>query len=986
MLEFESYLANALSPLRELRQNAEKNIENKIKLQPTETFLALISFLSNTVENLASLSSILLLNKYFEGNRYGLVDQKTFDTTFDLLTEKLNKPVSKMIRKNIAKILIRFSEVKTSQDQFFNYIAECFQSNLQVVQCFACYLLESASESEVFVRIIRQQAEFVNGILFRAVASCETEVRFNAVLSFFRVFEKIDEERQAGFSACFVKTLEVIVDEPDLRLIDGLLEVTKFNVAIWNGKLDQLIILVLTIVKREEVLRNTKELVVEILKIVIESLDKSTQSNKFWQDTVTIAFTLLADVDYPQDIELWAASLSDPSESDLEHQGFTLLREINEIPQCSDLICQMTQAHLNCSHWVYQSAGIRASALLPVPTPMQILSFSNSNLRVQYSLMKYIEELILLEKSHDLCPHFLRFVLSQCSFQYPSAETRHKMTAFALQVMSEIFSFLISRSNETNRQILSMLPEVYSVLFSFLSNTSTLYQSIEALTSIINYSGASFEAVSNKFLPGLLSILTSPAPTHEDQEIRASCIRCLGSIAESCEEILDFSDLFIKIWSVKSSIPEDEKGVSSIWEILPEFHKKLKSRFSVFLQPVLTDLLSRMSLDLDVHHRLNEIDQAGYTSFKFYVEGKGVYYVVMNEANLQAKTEAVHTLYQMIDYHPDTLETYSKQITQAVFSLMSQDVTMTFKELKQNLLSVLELLPHLDSSDEVLMQFFPILLKELQRQKDPTSLLALLKSTHYFLLNFKSVSAVGLTLAHAYSQFLARSLHRFLTESGGRDQAKAMKYISESVCLLLKSFRQVFSPIFMTEFQLLFSNILWNPSLPAALTLGALNIYCDFVSFTGNLLLQTSSCPLLMKFIELCYHSEPDIRNSAASAIGKCIEKDGKTVACYLNELVPALCHIVSLPDARGSLVAGSESAAACIGKIAVLFKPELFALFIDWVPFTDNAKEAKEMHELLLMNLSLVPGASQPSVLSKLRSTQMLNDASRSLLMKLGN
>lgn len=986
MHEFESYLTNALSPLRELRQNAEKNIENKIKLQPTETFLTLITFLSDTVENLASLSSILLLNKYFEGDRYRMVEQKTFDTTFALLTEKLNKPISKMIRKNIAKILIKFSEIKMSQDQFFNYIIECFQSDLQVVQCFACYLLESASESETFIRIIVQQVEFVNGVLFRAVGSCENEVRFNAVLSFLRVFEKIGEERQVGFSACFLKTLEVIVDQPDLRLIDGLLDVTKFNVAIWNGKLDQLIILVLTIVKREEVLRNTKELVVEILKIVIENLDKNTQSNKFWQDTVTIAFTLLADVDFPHDIEIWASAFSDPSEADLEHQGFTLLREIYQIPQCNDLIYQMTQAHLNCSHWVYQSAGIRASALLSLPTPMQILSLSNNNLRIQYSLLKYIEELILLEKSHDLCAHFLKFILAQCSFQYPSVETRQKLTAFALKVMSEIFSFLISRSNETNSEILSMLPEVYSVLFSFLSNTSTLHQSIEALTSIINYSGASFESVCPKFLPGLLSILTSPAPTHESQEIRASSIRCLGSIAESCEEIIDFSDLFLKIWSVKSLIPEDEKAISSIWEILPEFHKKLKSRFSIFLQPVLTELLTRASLDLDVHHRLNEIEQAGYTSFKFYIEGKGVYYVVMNEANLQVKTEAVQTLYQMIDYHPETLEAYSKQIIQAVYSLMSQDVNMTFKELKQNLLSVLVLLPHLDSSDEVLIQFFPVLLKELQKQKDCKSLLALLKSTHYFLLNFKSITAIGLSLAQSYSKFLALSLHKFLAETAGQVQAKSMKYISESVCLLLKSFRQVFSSIFMNEFQLLFSNILWNPAMPAALTLGALNIYCDFVSFTGNLLVQTSSCPLLLKFIELCYHCEPGIRNSAASAIGKCIEKDSKVVACYLNQLVPALCHIVSLPDARGPGRAGSESAAACIGKIAVLFKPELFELFLDWVPFTDNAKEAKEMHQLLLMNLNLVPSLSQTSVLGKLRSSELLNEESRNLLMKLGN
>jgi hypothetical protein len=982
MIKFESFLKDVLSPRREVRLAAEKSLEDLLISHPTDSYLALISFLDAKIEDLANLSSILILNKFFEDLKYKKVELGVFKNTFNLLAEKLTQPISTKIRVKVAEILVKFSVIQKTQLDLVLYIENCFSSTNIAVQCFGCYLVENACKSQTFSQIFLTRVEIFTGIFFEMMQNRQVEIKVSSILAFYSFLEISDEKNLHFFDRCFLKTLENIVDDPNPLIINSLAETTKLNKSIWSGKLEKLTTLSLSVIKQSNASRNVKYLLVDMLEDFIETNSETLISSVFWQDWVTIAFTLLADVEYPQDLQMWASRSEDPQEIDLCERGLDLLKAVSRLPVCQQLISQLSASHLNASHWVYQAAGIRAVVLVDSFNPVEIFSFETQNVRIQHSLLCSLQDLIESPAFETIIEKTLDFSMKILKKQYETCEIAFKMYSTSLLVLQRVFSRLIRTSFELNAGIQSRLPQVYSVLLQCLSNESTLLPALEALTFVINFSGHFFESISSDFLPGLNALLLSPVLSHGQKEVRAACIRCWGSIVESCSEIFDFSELFKELWNVKERMIDDEKGISSFWEIVPEFHDKLRERFSGFLEIVLVELGVRINLDLEIGHSFSHVIKPGFASIPLNVEGKGLYFVTMNENNVMIKIEAAKVLHQMIDYYPDSLCSHFGIIFNIISTAFNCSFSLKIPEIRENLLKILTLLPCLQSSDDLLLHFFPNLLSEWSLKKDLNSLLLMIKYTYYFLSNFSNISAMGLSYAKVYSTQLSISLNLFLKTDDFSLQSKGIKFISESICILLKSFKQSFSPLFTSDFQLSFSNFLWSPSASSEQVLSALNIFCDFVEFTGNLLVQHSSCPLLEKFIDLCYSECPKIRNSAASAVKKCIEKDFCTVNAYLNNLVPALLFILRLPGARDSFLDGSESAAACLGKIAVLAKPELFSLFAEWIPFSCDQEEAAEMHALFVKNLNLLGDPS--AVLKKLKASEFLDWECRGIVEKL--
>lgn len=973
MEEFKSILLETLNTKRDPRKLAEQRLEFLIKQNPTETFLSLASLISSNSETLATLSSVLIYNKYITQGIIKLIDSSISQNAFDLFTSQLAKNISVKTCNKIGQILAGLSIIDNKEVEFLAYVVNCCQNPSNEVKNFGFYLFVVACEHPSLLRIIQQQVNFLTILISENIVN--QDLSHSVIICLFSILKQIPLVHCQPLEACFFKSLEIILSQPSMQLILGLLEVTEKNPQIWTGKEIKLMFLISSLVRKTEVGKEIRVNVVEVLRTYLNLVNQDNQADGFWQECVSLGFVLLAEPDYCVDIEQWASYESEDLVVSIFKAGFDLLRDVKLFPVCQKLIQQLVNAHLNANYWVQKNAGITASQLLNDSDTSIILSISDSNPRLSWSILDYLSSIVMEKDSQHLYEIILQFTLRTLNNSYSTEVIALKLQVKSLIVIENLFTKCSFLSIDLSQGVIQLLPEIYQSVFRALANSNTLLAGLKALASLIETNGEYFSQVSSQFLNGLTIILNSPATNLKQQEIRAACINCWCAIVEVVQEFTSFTDLFSQIWKIKQGMDESDIGLSAIWYLIPELHKRLKERFSDYLQTVISELINRVKTDIDIHITENEIPIEGYQCITVDIPGRGEKIITMNLNALETKIEASEILYKLVDYYPPTLTPYFPLLLQTYSSLISFEFS---KDLRIISLKTLSTLPKIDNSDNTLVTVSHIVLERLTKLKKTEEIFIVLKYFYKFLKHFTNVSAIGLSVASLLCKQLALFLDNFLIGNSPLI-AEQVAFITEIVCLLMKSFRDKFKPLFFQELQTIFAKLLYDCMLDSEILLSALCIYCDFVEFTGDLLVSNGTCPLLEQFIKLCYHESPDIRQTAATAIVKCLDKEPNIVQSHLNEVKSALIHLIELPNSKDLFIQGSEAAVAGIVKISILFQPELLSTCLNWIPLNTDAEEATEIHRLLINNHKLIP--NHQYLMQSLKSSPYLDEPSRYFL-----
>jgi hypothetical protein len=74
----------------------------------------------------------------------------------------------------------------------------------------------------------------------------------------------------------------------------------------------------------------------------------------------------------------------------------------------------------------------------------------------------------------------------------------------------------------------------------------------------------------------------------------------------------------------------------------------------------------------------------------------------------------------------------------------------------------------------------------------------------------------------------------------------------------------------MQTFKDMYGQIFYKPDATEIELLSAVCIFCDYIEFTGDLMLDSGKCVILDEMLKACTHTNVDIRHSAAYGIGLC--------------------------------------------------------------------------------------------------------------------
>ena len=649
----------------------------------------------------------------------------------------------------------------------------------------------------------------------------------------------------------------------------------------------------------------------------------------------------------------------------------------------------MVLGHLNSSHWVHQNAGITSYILLETENISILTPFANTTPRLQWSLLKSLG-ILCMETNLAESQHCLLVPLITNLLLHPL----NKIKKQALSCLSLYCTSILS--NKTDENIITpYLDNILNAVYNILGINLLLASALSTLSLVIICAGEFFLPYCDKFCPGLRCILNSSCYTVADQGIRAECIRTLGCIIEIMPSSADVKTILNEILNIKKSIQEEDQTMAAIWDVIPQFAESLKSEFSSYLNELMPELLFKANLEIDIH--ISEVDQpmAGYHHIALTIPGFGERIIAANTTKLQAKIKSIETIYNLVSSLNTYFFAWVPQTLTTVLPLIDFPFNST---IRKNSLKTTSRLPFSSEYEDLLI---PITNKLIEMLKKHTKSKALdvYKYCKYLYKLFDSLSNVciiGLANAHILSTVLVDVLKNILSRKSNRKNKlngmdsllyqkeitnmqeddeiddEIMKLIMETVGVLLRSFKTSFSSVFLSCFKNLYGEIFYKSFACESEILNALCLFCDYIEYTGDALIQDFRCPLLDEFIKYSYHQNPLIRQTSAYGIGLCAQKVPELFNNYLASAIEALKFVITLKNPSIEAVLSAESAAGALGKIAILYRSDLIPVWLSCLPLKTDVKEAKEAHSLFLNNLAKLSGHEQ-QVLEKINELKYI-------------
>lgn len=968
MEEFKELLLATLNSNRDTRKQAEQKLQNLFQDHPTWTFQSLISLIPSSSDPLSTLSSVLLHNVYLKQGLIKLIDSPVSQNASNLFLDQLSNNLSPKTKNKIGQILVGLSVIEGNESSFLSYVANCCQNLVSEVTVFGFHMLKISFKYPTLRNLIQQQANYIASLIADKISN--REICEIVIVCLYSILKHIEMDECRLLEASFLKSLEVIINYYSLETIIGLLKITEKKPEIWIGKEKQLIHFSFTIVNKTDISNDIRVNTVEILRTFLNLKTFQGYENSFLRDCITIGFILLAEPEYSQDIELWAAENDDLVFSTFR-AGFDLLNELHEFSTCQLLIQEMANAHLSTNYWVHQNAGIIASLLLKTPDINNLLTIPGSNPRLLWSLLDTFEYTIIAKNSYNLLDQILSFTLNATKILYLSNTITLKIKVKCLLVIERIFFKYSVRLQELSPSISMLIPDTYNEIIKALADNATILAGIKALTMLIITNGEYFAQVSSQFISGLANILNSPVFTYKDKEIRAACLHCWSSIVKHVLQFTSLSELFTELWKIKQGMDETDIGLTDLWSTILEIYERLKEGFSGYLQLVVNDLVLRTNLEIDSQLKENAANQAIKIIIPEQIK-------ISDSINEGIKQEASKLLCEFIEKSPQAMKPYLILLLQASSSLVNLDCNA---KLKIDSLKILSLLPKIDRSDSTLLTTFQIIIERLPKMKDFTEACYLLKYSSESLAQFLSISIIGYNNAEIFCNLLTECLREVLA-SKSESLTGIVVYITDIICLLIKSFKELFIHLFNLYLHGTYSELLFDGLENPEILLRVLGLYCDYIHYTGDLFLSDGVCLLIEQFLKLCYYEIPEIRQKAVTAVVECLEKDPKVIKSEVKQVKSALFYLIELHNARDLYLETSELAISGLVKIGVLFQSQIIETCLNWIPLITNPEKASKTHQLLINNHKLIPNSQ--NFLQFLGSSPYLDDQSRQLLSNL--
>ncbi|CAG9321782.1 unnamed protein product [Blepharisma stoltei] len=1020
MSDFFTVLSGVLSADKDTRTQSEAAFTTLMTSSPTETALQLVNAMG-AEETIASLSIVLFRKK--------VIDTGVYTTFTDAIKAQIRTSMIALVTpthtttylKKLGDVLTNLANTDGWVNEFFGYIAAW--EKVEELKEFSLYLLELAVEFPKLMDTLQQNAASVIELLGSSLQHSNPTVVLSGLNSLASFLSGLTDETQvlkfAYTASPMLTVFTTVLSQPELNVdkvkntLTCLAELTETFPRFWKETLTQLTTVMTTISNSTQLDNEIRSGSVEVLVTLTQKAPGMIKKTAgVIEEIMKTALQLTYEVDNVNDIEAWTTD--DTDENVTTNEPFSLGKDLLNKASYSlgaetvlPYFMTTIPTLINSAEWTHQHTGLLALGLIANGCHEQfeknlneiltmILPFvSSANPRLQWATATTLGLLCTEFEPTIETAHHARLIPAMLTLM--TSSTNVKVQTRGTSALVNYTRGLLAEDDvdpaESLTQYASTVLQTLATLLQQAVTTNNYTLMLEVLNAISTTASAlqsAFAPYYNQFMPALKTLVTIPTTTTQQQEIRATCIRCIGYMIESISEVPenyteDAKSIMNGLVQLKSSLDSEDPATLAINEVISNFADCLKEQFEPYMHVFMPELLTRAQANVDI--TFTDADEGqdlapGMNAVTFDMKGEGKKQLAINTTALQHKIKACRILYDLVSSMGKAFAPYIEQTISTLTPLFAYAYNADIRKYSiRTVACTVGATKDTFQAEALLRVLFPLFTTTLQgTHLSPEDIKRILKALLFVLESVENVAVVGLGYANELAQTLSNQTKAVFTRKVERSTEiqkytdpelyseelevlneeettdnKILRTTMEVVGKLLKNFRKEFQATFLTCFKDMYAQLFFKEKATDEELLSAICIFDDYVEFTQDLMWDSGRSRLTEQMLKFANHKNADIRQSAVYGVGVCAQTvDQATFAPYVNSAVEAVRTIINDGKARSDEYnVATDCAVGALGKLAIFQRNDLIEEWLNNLPIKAEPEEAQNVHRLFLNNFA---------------------------------
>ena len=714
------FFQNLMSPIKELRNQAEKDLET-LKSKPfQETFPIFMEGIKFQDPLICQFATLLLKKVYLDNIE---------------IKEKLKEEEIEQIKQFIAsqitfnnqewKTLKRFGETLAmiyqhkKNKNYFSEIMVLFNKNEFLARKLALFIISNLSDlGEIDDNFAKQNAQDFIKIFELTIKDEKDEVKSTAIIAFNKFIVNLkDENVQQLFSALIepllLNILSLFKEKTNIEkeIFDSLIFLVDSFPKFFINNVDGIIEFVSKISSEKKIEFNIRTSILEIVYSLANSIPaKIRESKSFIQTFIPMIFNLLLDIDNINSLEKWE-KLKEEDENELEFMFYHIKSGLERIS--IDLggeffmnnINSFIQKLLNSQNWVEIHAAFAAMSFISEAAKeiykknlKELLGYISKGLIHEYPRVRYIVLMflgnLLTETAPDPQKNYIDNILPALAKLLINEKSIRVKSMASLTLNNFLAGLITTNKNvENNIQILKpFIKQLIDLILRIFEESLNLnYEPLqknclECISLLSNIHENNFGEYYPKIMSGLKKLYYNlDAKTPEQKQLRTNCITTMGYLFSGISEEYDkyktdFIELSTSFMQNLETLPIEDPQVVAIIEAFIQIStgfnfddfKPIFDRLFKFLSKCISADIGLTLKDAEVDEYVPNEDEkqkgVGSVIFKFGVKSKKI---TVNTFALQLKITSLEALNEIAMNLFESFKSYAKEYINLTKALLT---------------------------------------------------------------------------------------------------------------------------------------------------------------------------------------------------------------------------------------------------------------------------------------------------------------------------
>ena len=639
------FFENLMSPNKEIREAAEKDLE-KIKTLPVSESLKIFDEgMCSQNENIFQLSTLMLKKVYLDNKeKKDSLSNEEKNKLLQLLKSKIdfNKNWKNLQRiADALSIVYEITSLPNGLSEIMNWFND--QNNAKSRK-FAIYIIEVLCDLRAITdKVLDSNAiENCKIIFTKGLDDNDIDVKVSSLNSATQFLSGINEDIISNFTILSDKMLQTLIDalkyeneqnndsnDKGKTAIETMNTIIDRHPKFWKEKTELIIDIVCQISKgtlfKNEIRESALELVFSLAKKNPSTIKKSSNFTNIF---LPLLFELLYEVDNKDNLEKWEKQ-KEEDETDLEEMYYAVRDSFERLSLdlgdkfFMSAISNLLKNHLTSQNWIEVHAGYTALAYMSEGCKesfknniQEILNYISQGLTHNHPRVRYVVlsafGLILKETSPLIQQKYSNNILPALALLMGEKENSIRVKTQSCNSLVEFIRGLLNDNNDENNENVKIIQPYVNDLVNLLSNLfeyslQVSYPplqeaSLTCISLLSNLLEKDFAPYYEKIMPGLKKLFYNfEAKTPDQKTLKSNCIETMSFLCSSVAEnrdkymsdLLEISETFIKYLS---NLPEEDPQLTT--NSFTHLSHALKDKFNPILEVLLPYLNKCINADI----------------------------------------------------------------------------------------------------------------------------------------------------------------------------------------------------------------------------------------------------------------------------------------------------------------------------------------------------------------------------------------------------